>query len=491
MEEINKNKSELQNMSFDRSWDLPAPNNKIITVTQKDFINQYYPSGHKIFDKDYFPDKTIEVELPKERGKPVQTQIKIIEVKRVALAIQSMTIDVIVPHLLGNDIVHKQIVFNGDDKNEEYITGYKNVWSYKNMHYKLYEFVEHCLICGEAAIYIYFDKNKKLKSKTLSYLNGDLLCPKYDTYGNLEILYRKYKTTDENGDEVSRIDEITDSSVTTYKENGDYVETFAHPFPYIPVKFHRRRDGAYWTKVQNNIDSLEWNMSALSEDNKTKTKGKYHIKVSNPSQVQSRSIGGSDVIVTDVQGDFKFLQPADLSEAFKYEYETLKENIFDALGIVFLKMKASGDMPTGSMKLLFYPSERVCKQLTKEFSESIQEISDIFKKGVAMEYPTLKINDDKFIIQSNIQVFVPSDDIATLSASADAFSKGALTFESMVRGNPKYLDTTDILLKQKENEEKARLQTAIKTDGQETKEEEVVDKKEDETNKVIKPKTTK
>lgn len=467
---------ELENLNFNRVWRFPTPHiNKVKEVTQQQFINEYYPSGHKIYDRSIFPDKIIQIE-EKVKGKVVTT-VKTIEVKRVALAIQSLSIDTIVPHLLGNDIIHKQVIINKKDKDEESITLYKKLWEYKNIHHKLWEFIEHNLICGESAIYFYFDEDKKLKTSVLSYLNGDMLCPKFDSYGKLLTIYRKYKTFNENGDEVTYTDKITSDSVTTYDENNQYKSSSTHPFPFIPVIFHRRRDGAFWSKVQSSIDSLEWNMSALSEDNKTKTKGKYHVKASNPKQVQSTTIGGSDVIVTDINGDFKFIEPSNLSEAFKYEYETLKENIFDPLGIIFLKMKASGDMPTGSMKLLFYPSERVCKQLTKEYSDCVQQLSDIFKKGIAMEYASLNINNPNFIIQSNIQVFVPSDDIATLTATADALSKGAMTYESIVRANPKYLDATDIELKKKENEEKAKLQNIEKT-AQEEVQKEVIKEEE-------------
>ena len=471
--EKDTNKLQLNNINFNRSWTFPKyRESEEVVLTQQNFINEYYPSGHKIYDTAYFPDKEITIDVPAVRGGNAAHKITLpVKVKRIALALQSMVIDVIMPHLLGSDIINKQIVIDKKSEDAEAITLFNNLWKYKNIHHKIWEFIEDSLICGESALYFYFD-GKKLQAKTLSFLKGDELCPKYDKFGNVEILYRKYKSTDESGEEKTFIDKIDKTSVSTYNSEGELLSADKHPFPFIPVVFHRRRDGAYWSKVQSSIDSIEWNISALSEDNKSKTKGKYHIKATNPKQVQATTVGGSDVIVTDVDGDFKLIDPVNLSEAFKYEYDALKENIFDPLGIVFLKMKASGDMPTGSMKLLFYATERVCRQLTKEYSDAIQSICNIFKKGLGMEIPNIKVNDDKFIIMSSIPIFVPSDDIATLTATADAYSKGGMTFNSIIRANPKFLEATDLNIKKQENEEKAKLNNI----GQE-----VIVKKEDIT----------
>lgn len=453
------------NIKFDKEWVFPSPNqnksNKL-RVPQQTFINEYYPSGHKIYDKSIYPDKELLIEV-KEKGKPVRTELKRVEVKRVALAIQNLSIGVIMPHLLGNDIIHKQLVFDKKSKNDDKLALYKRLWEYKNTYKDLWDFIEHSLICAESAIYFYFDSKRKLKSKVLSLLNGDKLHPVFDLSGNLEVLYRKYTVINADNEKETRIDKIESGKVSTYDENGDIINSSIIGFPFIPVVYHKRQEGAFWTKVQDSIDALEINISALAEDNRTKSKGKYHIKVSNPEQVQSKTIGGADVIVTDANGDFKLINPSSMSEAFKYEYDTLKENIFDPLGIVFLKMKSSGDMPTGSMKLLFYPSERVCKQLIKEYSTSVQEISDLFRTGIAIEYSNLGLNDSDFIVQSNIQLFVPSDDLATLTATADALSKGGMTFEAVVRSNPKFLEGTDIEIKKTEAKEKARIESeAIK-----------------------------
>lgn len=454
-------KIDLEKIKFDNRWEFPSSlsETSTYTKTQKDFVNEYYPSGHKIFNRYYYPDLSIEVPV---KGSKTEKRTVTHEVKRIALALQSMSIDVIMPHLLGNDIVHKQVVLNEGLKNDEAMTQYKKIWEYKNTFFYIWKLIENSLICGEAALYFYFDNNQELRMKVLSYLDGDSLCPKYDSFGNLYALYRKYKSTNEEGEEVELIDVIDKNYVRTYNSEGEPIIQYTHSFNFVPIVFHRRRDGAFWTKVQSSIDALELNISSLSEDNRSKSKGKYHIKATNPKQVQSTTIGGADVIVTDPNGDFKLINPVSLSTAFQFEYEVLKENIFDPLGIIFLKMKASGDMPTGTMKLLFYPSERVCKQLIKEYAGAVQQTSNIFKKAISMEYPTLQIDKKEFIIQSNIQLFVPSDDIAMLSASADAFSKGGMTFDAVVRANPKFLDPTDLEHKREEDEEKARLQRVAK-----------------------------
>ena len=77
----------------------------------------------------------------------------------------------------------------------------------------------------------------------------------------------------ENGTLIEYCDIIDDVVYRTYSYNGKTWEQEnekEHGFLSIPVVYHRRREGAYHTSVQGNIDETEKSISRLSEDKRTK-----------------------------------------------------------------------------------------------------------------------------------------------------------------------------------------------------------------------------
>ena len=249
----------------------------------------------------------------------------------------------------------------------------------------------------------------------------------------MEAFARFYSIEDEKGSVVGCCDIIDKDYYTTYrtKEKGwEFVESQAHGFRTIPVVYHCRREGAYHTSVQGNIDETEKSISRLSEDNRTKSKSRYNLKTKNPNNIQVANMGLSDLIITETDGDLKLIAGADISTQFKYEYEMQMETIYNKLGIVFVKSKSSGDMPVGSMKLLFYPTERVCRNLKEEFNGTLDKINTIFKAGIAMEYPELALNMAKFRVNASIKTFTPQDDQSYNQMVGQLLSYGAISTQT-------------------------------------------------------------
>src|SRR5574344_338205 len=89
----------------------------------------------------------------------------------------------------------------------------------------------------------------------------------------------------------------------------------------------------------------------------------------------------------------------------------------------------------------FIPTERVCKQFINEFSPILDKISKCFQKAIVIEYSNLDIANVN--ISSKLDLFSPQDDLSTLTATADAYSKGALTARALVLANTKFLDHSD------------------------------------------------
>ena len=411
-------------------WYFPKPKTDISTtylqeepISQEKFYCEYHPMGHAIFDHSWYKDIPIVSKMGTIDGYHM--------VNRIALPIQQMALEIIVPHLLGN---HTELRDNTIGENKSSVLAwYREFWDEKNLDTARYKLVYDSMAVGDAAILFYKDGNT-LKWKLLSFLQGkDEIYPRYDKYGELSEFARFYSLPDDNGKSILYCDIIDKTLYNTYvsgDKDWELLESTQHGFRTIPVVYHRRRDGAYHSSVQGNIDETEKSISRLSEDNRTKAKSRYNLKTKNPNNIQTVNMGLSDLIITETDGDLKLIPGADISTQFKYEYEMQMETIYNKLGIVFVKSKSSGDMPVGSMKLLFYPTERVCRNLKEEYNDTIDKINDIFKQGLMMEYPEKAFELKDFRVNASIKTFTPQDDQSYNSMIGQLKSYGVLSTQT-------------------------------------------------------------
>ena len=446
----------LENIVFTKMWLSPKPKhcydtptdytllNDYIKVNQQKFIDEYFTSGHKVMNKDFLKDYFIQKKGINPLTNKTEIEYEQVHVERLTFPIQKDSTDVILAHIFGRKIEHKDISFDKTPNNDELLRKYKLVWSSTNMDSIVKTFVKHTLICAEAVLYFYINQQGEIKTQILSLLNGDKIAVQKDNFGNVIALYRQYYTTNENAELEQRIDKITIEGIGTYNDKGELINFINNVFNFLPLVYHYRKEGAWWSSVQSSIDELEKMCSLLAEDNKSKAKAKLHLATQKPNNVQAQTLAGADVIITGTDGKVELLQPAALSESLSFIIKKLETQIAHTLGLIYPELK-SGDMPTGSMKLAFFPTERICKTFIDEFAPVIDQISKIFKKTLPIQYSTFRNTEfDNMFIKSKIALYSPQDSLSTLTASADAFSKGALTEEALIRANSDYLDTTDL-----------------------------------------------
>lgn len=458
-------KLDLTGVNFVKTWEYPKADNVFIDIQQKerktreDFIKEYYPSGHKIFDTQYYPDLFYKVkgkigkEVQEKTGKSAWKQIPR---KRISAPIQQDATTVILAHIFGNRIVHRDISPVKNENSNKIMTSFQNLWDYFNMDNHIQNFFGRTLICGDAVFFLATNNRKEIIGRTLSYLDKDKIAVKQDIKGDIVAVYRQYSANNENGELNTYIDVITSDYIATYTSEGDIVNTQTLLHSFIPAVYHYRPDGAWWSFVQKNIDEYEMEFSDLAQDNKAKAKGKYFMSTTTPQKVNLQTFADSDVFVADKDSDMKIIQPAYLSEAFKFTMDENKEIITHSLGYIFPKVQNSGDLPTGSMKAQFYPTERICKKFINEFAPVLDEISWIFQQLIDELYPELEIGRIK--ISSKIKLFSPTDNLSTMSASADAFSKGAMSIRGLIAANQEYLENSDIEYFEQERQREYELQ---------------------------------
>lgn len=403
---------------MDKYWNIPIPAPDLSAkpsfrrVSQVKFYNEYFPSGHKIFNSDWYKDISVYEE---KDGEMVFKDTY--QVNRVSVAIQKMAIDIILAHLFGN----KTSLVDGSLQDNEALPIYKEYWQNKNIDTGLYEYGKSVLSLADGAILFYRDE-EGLRWQILSMFTGDKFKMEYDKYGDPKKFYKYYD------DKVDVYDKVY---CTTYEVGTDkYIEKKPHGFKGIPVRYRKREEGAFWTPVQHNIDEMEKMLSRLSEDNRSKFKSLYHLKTNNPDEVRTERSGNVDMVITDSDGDFKMVSGASLSEQFKFEFETQLELIYNSLGIVFPKHKSSGDMPTGSMKMMFYPTERVVMSLIHEFETDIEAINKIVKQGFVSENPTFTEAITNSNIRASIRLFTPQDDATKAEALVKLKKENILSGET-------------------------------------------------------------
>lgn len=473
---------DFERINFNKVWRFPKPKRTYDTivdyfyasddlqVNQQKFLDEYYVSGHKIYDKDFLPDYYIEKKGVNPQTKKEESHFEEVHVERISLPVQEDSTRVLLAHMFGRGIQHKDISFDKNDDNTKLVRNYKEVWDSKNMDSAVKKYIKHALICAEAAMYFYINKDGEIQVQILSLLNKDRLAAEKDSFGNITSLYRKYVITNSMGEAEEYIDHITMEGVGTYNDKGELIHKVENKLPIFPIVYKYRKEGAWWSSVQPAIDELEKMLSMLAEDNKSKAKSKLHLATQKPNNVKAQTLAGADVIITGVDGKVNLLQPANLSESLKFIIERLEGQIEKTLGLIYPKL-TSGDLPTGSMKLAFFPTERICKDFIDEFSPVIDEISKIFKKCLPIEFKTFR--DSAFsdiYIKSKIALYSPQDSLQTLTASADAYSKGALTEEALVRANSDYMDSTDLEKMQEAIEEaKQQEEQQIQTQLEESK----------------------
>lgn len=449
-------------------WAFPAPKSSYLMdsyndatnlkFTQQKFYDEYFPSGHQIFNPAIYPD----IPIMDEKEKVVGMHY----VNRISLPFQQESVEIILAHLLGNKTQFKDSTVG--ENNFETLSQYKEFWDNKNIDVLRNDLIKSILAVGDGAVLFYRDTaTKEFKWKVLSYLDGEEIYEKKDKYGDLEYFGRFYSLLDENGTLVEYCDIIDKASVITHKntEKGWIViESGSHGFKTIPVVYYKRKEGAFWTPVQNNIHNLEVMYSRLSEDNRTKAKARYHLKTDNPNDVQTVSAGTTDIVITDATGDFKLISGADISTQFKFEWETSLEVISNKLGMVFPKSKSSGDMPTGSMKMMFYPTERIAYQLINEFNSIIDKINNIVKEGIMFEMPSISSDILKMNISVFIKMFTPQDDGSVMTSLGQAKQYGSLSAQTIAENMPYAANDEVKRLEeqaQKEAEELAKQEAAM------------------------------
>lgn len=449
-----------------------------VIKTQKDFLREFYPTSHKIFDKDLYPDIW--------RKNPEDGKWYVQEIQRTAFAFQQVVYIKHTLHLTGNDI---QFELAGDPemkKQEEYINllaKFKKGWYMHDMEIRHYEAVSSYMKVAEAAVVGYFDKNKKFGTRTLAFDRGDTLYPQTDPLtGELVVFARKYNDYDEEGNEKTEWVEVWDDrkfyrfkkqvNEGVVKETikriakifgiDDYscVEEKDHGFPFIPVAYVRNDDGPCWSAVQKNIEDYEEAFSYLCENNKAYAFPIMKLKGDGDDiTVVGDTDGSAKMIqITDTNGDADFINGTDASDAFATQLNKSYDLIYELSFTVKPPELKSGDLPGVAIKLLYSPAIEVAENDAKKMHPFLDQLVRICKYGIGMEEDCMATMTG-LPIHAWVEIYVHQNKSEIITNLSTAVQNGFLSKQTASERCPDFPvnDEYDRIMREKKEEDQQDL----------------------------------
>ena len=446
------------------------------TVSQGQFIREYYTSGHLINDNTYYPDR---IKYDEEK-KQFFTE----KVVRCAFPLQMIITSQHLVHIAGNDIRHELTDSEVSEYRQKLFLEWQKGWFDENIETRLYFFYKSSYIVGEAALLFYL-KDRKMYTKNLSFLYGDTLYPHYDSItGELDAFARKFSDYDDENNEYVQWLEVWDNKyLRRYRRDVQGVrgtvtkikELFGlegwvqvgkeeeHGFDCVPVVYHRREEGACWSFVQDAIDKYELAVSYLCQNNMAYA---FPIMVLQGDNVdiQGDIYGQVKAITADTEANIKYLERSDNTAAFELQLNTLLKQIFLGAFAVMPPEVKSGDLPGVAIKLIYSPSLDRAMIDAKEFDHVIDEVRRLFtfafgiQQGKQTQYQSLKI-------LSYIVPYIHQNTAELIQNLVQATSAGILSKEtgSELTGYGKNYEFSKITAETKEQEKADLIYQQLKT----------------------------
>jgi len=456
------------------------------TVTQADFLREFYPSGHTINDPTVYPDIYKEETVPifDEDGNQTGTEKRIYKecVPRLAFAFQQIIALKQIVHLCGNDVQFELNVNNPTEEQKEMFLKFRSGWIQKDMELALYETIKSTKITGDSA-FVGFMNNGEFGYKTLSFLNGDTLYPHRDPLtGKMLLFARSYYDNDEDGNQITEWLEVWDEVyLTRYKKSAaktipqrilnifgidgySIVSKKAHGFPFVPVAYMRDNDGACWTPSQNSIEEFELSVSQMAQNNQAYGFPILYLQGDGKTAIGKEFDMNGTIKVLEMGRDDKagYLNAPNASESFMKQIDTLYKMIYEQSFTVIPPSLKSGDLPAAALKILYSPAYEKAMIDANEYQPFLNEIVKIFSHGYGMEVKST-IDFATLPMKWWIKPYVHVSESAMIQDLATAVQNGFISKQTASEKISMYSTVSewDRIIKEEKAKQMAELETEI------------------------------
>lgn len=472
----------------------PMPSDRLwrAVKTQADFLREYYPTAHRIFDAKEFPD--IIKENPEyDPAHPENGQRYYIQpISRTAFAFQQVIATKHTLHLTGNDVQFELADGAGSedgDNTQDLLTEFRKGWLLADMEVRHFEAVRSLMIVAEAAIVGFFHDGK-FGAKMLSYMNGDMLFPQFDSVtGAITLFARKYYDFDEDGGRRTEWVEVWDETfLRRYRRNAkqgkvaqfikglfglsDYelVSEQKHGFPFVPVAYVRNDDGPCWAAVQRNIEDYEEAFTYLTEANKAYAFPIFYIKGNGDEVALTGDMNGSvkAVSMKYKDNDAGFLNGTDASDAFATQLNKSYELIYELSFTVKPPELKSGDLPGVAIKLLYSPALEAAMNDAQAMQPFLDSLVRIAKFGIGHEHDNAA---SMLLLPLNawVEPYIHQNDTELITNLATAVQNKFLSRQTASERNSKFSKNDEferIMREQKEEDQQDLLLEIDRMDAQ-------------------------
>lgn len=436
-------------------------------LSQEQFVCEYYPSGHRIFDREDWKDDWQEAETGQydKDGKPIMKDVQY-RLQRRAIALQQMIVTKRLSTITGYPVNFQDSDTQPNEDRKKRFSNFKQTWLDSNMEVAWYELCESILITGDGAMYMTV-VDDKVEYRVFSYLKGDTLIPHYDRKGNMDMFTRYYTQSlvdIRTGQETSAeyVDVWDSSRMYTYQSNAgtwELLESIEHGYGFIPIAYGRI-DSAVWSLVQELIDSFEFLLSMLAENNIRLAFRMLLIKSDGEADVSSGKAGGTTIIKVQNTDDAKFLEKADISTSFELELNTLYDNIMRGAGIVLPNNKSQGDMPVGSSKLRDAPTVEAGMRDAKHLDKTLDDVVRLFKHCIGLLKGNNPTDYNAIRVTGKIDPFTVIDETEHNAMVNQAYANGVITLETAVERST--LSANDEMSRHERQDKQLREEEAMK-----------------------------
>ena len=425
-------------------------------MAQTDFLEEYYPSSHKVTSELFFPECYNYGNVILEDGTKMETMYRE-ETFRVAVPLQKVAAMQHLVHLYGNDVHHELSDREVSDELNNQFFDFQAGWLSKNIDIALYEAGKSEEITGDKAI-VFYMANGKMGYKVLSFLNGDTLYPHYDMItGKMNVFARKFSSYDEeNRETVSWVEVWDDVNLSRYKQAKiglrgtinqikDYfgfsgyelVYRQPHGFPECPVAYKRaENNGPGWNEVQYLVDEIEVALSYWAKACASTANDAYIMK-GDSVDIKGDPLGRVRAFTMGKDDDVQLLEKKTAGDFFQSYVERLYKEFFRGSFTVETPELKSGDTPASTIKLIYAPNLDLAMLQAKEQQDFINQVRYLFCVGYGMEQGKiteyLRLNDH---ILSYIVPFVHEDTNSLVSNLVALKNAGLMSTETGAEHNP-------------------------------------------------------
>lgn len=388
-------------------------------MTQADYVEEYYPTSHRIMSEAFFPESYGYGQVITETGEKLDTMYRE-ETFRIGSTLQSLITMQQLVHLTGNDIHFELTDAKVRSGLESDFLEFQKGWLTHNMELAFCGLARSVKITADGAAVFYL-QNGKVKAKSLSFLNGDFIYPHYDPItGEMDKFVRRFSSYDDEGKEIiSWVEVWDDTYLSRYKETrigfigawNRAKETFGfdgyelvsrgkHGFSRCPIVYMRdSENGPCWNKVQGLIEDYEVSLSYFAKNNAATALPAYVMK-GEDVEVKGDPLGRVRAFTMGKEDDVSLIKPNGLSENYTKYIEYLLNEIFQGGFIVKHPELKSGDTPTGTMKLYYAPSLDKATMDAKEYKPAVDKMKSLFCEGYGIERKAItkfmELGDDIF-----------------------------------------------------------------------------------------------